>query len=138
MLMTKPSGRTASPLVAPVVVVVGDVQVAKVNVTEVGVVADEGGLPVVVEVVPRDGDPVGAADDVDLAVLRSISKLGSGKGNRKTTHVFIWPLGDIARKLVVVHPHPRRVSYRDAVVIQNKTNLQILDNHIRRVDDIQP
>lgn len=58
VLVTEATGGTASALVPPVVVVVGDVQVAKVDVAEVGVVADEGGLPVVVEVVPGDGDEV--------------------------------------------------------------------------------
>lgn len=43
---------TAGARVAPVVVVVGDVQVAKVDVAQGVAVADEGRLPVVVEVVP--------------------------------------------------------------------------------------
>lgn len=48
----------ARALVAPVVVVVRDVQVARVEVAEGRVVADQRGLPVVVEVVPGDGDPI--------------------------------------------------------------------------------
>lgn len=47
----------ARSLVAPVVVVVRDVQVAGVEAAEGRVVADQRGLPVVVEVVPGDGDP---------------------------------------------------------------------------------
>jgi hypothetical protein len=73
VLVPETPGRTAGAHVVPVVVVVGDVEMARVDVAEGGVVADEGRLPVVVEVVPRDGDPVGAADDVDLAVLRYVS-----------------------------------------------------------------
>lgn len=69
MLVAEATGGTACALVTPVVVVVGDVQVAKVDVAEGVVVSDEGRFPVVVEVVPRDGDPVRGADDVDLAVL---------------------------------------------------------------------
>ena len=72
VLVPETAGRTAGPHVPPVVVVVGDVEVIGVDITERGVVADKGRFPVVVEVVPRDGDPVGAADDVDLAVLRYI------------------------------------------------------------------
>ena len=44
--------------VTPVVVVVGDVQVAGVNVTEGVAVSYQRALPVVVEVVPRYCDPV--------------------------------------------------------------------------------
>ena len=59
--------------VLPEVVVVADVQVAEIDVAESRVIADQRRLPVVVEVVPRDRDVVGAADDVDLAVLVVVS-----------------------------------------------------------------
>jgi hypothetical protein len=42
----------SSALISPVVVVIGNVEVTKVNVTELIIVANEGRLPVVVEVVP--------------------------------------------------------------------------------------
>lgn len=71
MLMTKATSRTAGAHMLPVVVMIGDVEMAKVNVPESRVVAHERRLPVVVEVVPRDGHPVGTADDVDLSVLVS-------------------------------------------------------------------
>lgn len=69
VLVTEAASGTARALVAPVVVVVGQVQVAKVLLAAGVAVADEGGLPVVVEVVPRDGDPVGRVVDIELAVL---------------------------------------------------------------------
>jgi hypothetical protein len=53
-------------------VVVGDVQLAKVDVAQVVAVANQRRLPVVVEVVPGDGDPVGGTVDVDLAILNSL------------------------------------------------------------------
>lgn len=52
MLVAKAPCRTPSAHVSPVVVVVCDVEVAEVKVSEGRVVAHEGGLPVVVEVVP--------------------------------------------------------------------------------------
>lgn len=52
MLMAETSRWTAGALLAPVVVVVRYVQVAKVDIPELVVVSDKGGLPVVVEVVP--------------------------------------------------------------------------------------
>lgn len=58
MLVAKPTGRTASSHVAPVVVMICDVEVAEVEIAEGSVVANEGRLPVIVEVVPGDGDPV--------------------------------------------------------------------------------
>lgn len=84
---------------------------------EVGVVVDEGGFLVVVEVVLWDGDLVGVVDDVDLVVLWSISKLGLGKGNRKIIYVFIWFFGDIVCKFVVVYLYFCWVFYCDVVVI---------------------
>ena len=58
MLVAEATGRAAGAHVLPEVVVVGDVELAAVNVAEGGVVADEGRLPMVVEVIPGDGDPV--------------------------------------------------------------------------------
>lgn len=58
MLVTKATSRTAGSHVAPVVVMVCDVEVAEVEIAEGSIVTNEGRLPVVVEVVPRDGDPV--------------------------------------------------------------------------------
>ena len=53
----------------PVVVVVGQVQLAKVDGAKRVGVANEVALPVVVEVVPRDGDPVAATDRVELTIV---------------------------------------------------------------------
>lgn len=52
MQAAKAPGRTPSAHVSPVVVVVCDVEVAGVEISEGRVVAHEGGLPVIVEVVP--------------------------------------------------------------------------------------
>lgn len=58
VLVPEAAGGTSRALVLPEVVVVGDVQMAKVDVAEVRIVADQRGLPVVMEVVPRHRDPV--------------------------------------------------------------------------------
>ena len=52
VLVAEPAGGAAGAHVAPVVVVIGDVEMAGIEGPEGGVVADQGGLPVVVEVVP--------------------------------------------------------------------------------------
>lgn len=75
VLVAEAARGAARALVLPEVVVVRDVEVAKVDVAEVGVVADERGLPVVVEVVEGDGDPVRGADDVELAVLMLLAEV---------------------------------------------------------------
>lgn len=72
VLVAEAAGGTAGAAALPVVVVVGDVQSAEVDVAEGVAVADEGGLPVVVEVVPRNGDPIRCAADVNLTVLFTV------------------------------------------------------------------
>ena len=69
VLVTEAARGSAGAAVLVAVVVDGDMQVAAVDLAEGVVVADEVGLVVVVEVVPRDGDPVRGADDVYGAVL---------------------------------------------------------------------
>jgi hypothetical protein len=82
MLMPEATGIASRSNRVPVVVMVCNVQVAEINVTEGVVVADQGGLVVVVEVVPGDGDPVRGADDVDLAVLFYVSSQTSSRGRQ--------------------------------------------------------
>ena len=69
VLVAEATSGAAGALIAPVVVVITDVQVTKVDVAEGIVVADQARLPVIVKVIPRDRDPIRGADDVDLAVL---------------------------------------------------------------------
>lgn len=69
VLVAEATSGAAGALIAPVVVVITDMQVTKVDVAEGIVVADQARLPMVVEVIPRDRDPIRGADDVDLAVL---------------------------------------------------------------------
>ena len=69
VLVAEPASGTAGAHVLPVVVVVGDVEMARVEGPEGGIVANQRGLPVVVKVIPRDSDVVGPADDVNLAIL---------------------------------------------------------------------
>jgi hypothetical protein len=58
VLVTKAASRAAGAAIPPVVVVVGDVQMARVDVPESIAIANQGALPVVVKVVPGDSDPV--------------------------------------------------------------------------------
>lgn len=69
MLVAEAAGGPARAAVAPVVVVVGQVQFAEVDVAQRVAVADQVRLPVVVEVVPGNRDPVAAPDGVELAVV---------------------------------------------------------------------
>ena len=72
VLVAEAAGGASGANVAPVVVVVGNVQLAKVDVAQVVAVTNERRLPVVVEIVPGDSDPIGGAVDVDLAILDSL------------------------------------------------------------------
>lgn len=58
VLMTEATSRTTGARVPPVIVVVGHMEVARVDISESITVTDEGALPVVVEVVPGDSDPI--------------------------------------------------------------------------------
>jgi len=69
VLVTKAASRAASAGIFPVVVVIGDVKVTKVNVPELIVVANQRALPVVVEVVPRYRDPIRGPNDVQLSIV---------------------------------------------------------------------
>ena len=85
MLMPETAGVASRSNSVPVVVMVGYVQVAKVNVPEGVVVADQRGLVVVVEIVPGDGDVVRGADDVDLAVLFYVSLQLSSRSRQENS-----------------------------------------------------
>jgi hypothetical protein len=64
VLVTKAASWATSAGVPPVVVMVGDVKMSRVDVPESVAVANQGTLPMVVEVVPRHSDPVRGANDV--------------------------------------------------------------------------
>lgn len=62
VLVAETTRRSSSVIILPVFMVVGDVKMAEVEVVKGLIVTCQGELPVVVEVVPGDGDPVGGAD----------------------------------------------------------------------------
>lgn len=72
----------------------------------------------VVEVVPRNGDVVRGADDVDLAVI------------------LVRALGDIRGKLIVVNPNTSTVSDGDTIGVENIADLEVLEDDIVSVKDI--
>lgn len=72
----------------------------------------------VVEIIPRDGDPVRAPDDVDLSV------------------VFIRSFGDVGGEFVVVDPDPGGVADGDAVVVEDIRDLEVADYHVGGVYDV--
>lgn len=69
MLVAESASRATSTHVSPIVVVVRNVKMSVVEIAECSVVAHERGLPVIVEVVPRNGHPVGGANNIDLSIL---------------------------------------------------------------------
>jgi hypothetical protein len=103
----------------PVVVVVGQVQLAKVDVAQGVRVADQIALPVVVEVVPGDSDPVAAANGIELAVV--------------VVGADLW--GELGFELVVVDPDPGAVLDGDAVVVDDEADGEVTDDNICRVND---
>ena len=58
VLGSESSGWATSAEILEVVVVVGDVEVAGIDVTECGIVADQRCFVVIVKVVPGDCDPI--------------------------------------------------------------------------------
>lgn len=69
MLVTEAASGATSAGIPPVVVVVSDVQVAKVDSPECIAVSNQRTLPVVMEVVPRHSNPIRGADNVELSVV---------------------------------------------------------------------
>lgn len=139
MLVTETTGGATGALVSPVVMMVRDVEVAKINVAERSIVTDERGLPVVVEVVPRDRDEIRSANNVNLSVLAvisvSVDKIGHDEECGQS-YIVVRPLGDVGGELVVVDPNARRVADGDAIVIEDVTDLKVLDNDIVAVEDV--
>lgn len=68
--MSEPSRGAAGAFVSPVIMMIGDVEVSKIDIPEGGIVSYEGRFPMVVEVVPRYSYPVRTTDNVDLSILR--------------------------------------------------------------------
>ena len=64
MLVTEAASWATSTGVPPIVVVVGDVKMSRVDVPESVAVSDQRTLPVVMEVVPGHGDPIRGANNV--------------------------------------------------------------------------
>ena len=69
VLVTEAGSGTAGAGIPPVVVVVSDVKVTKVDGPELIVVTNQGALPMVVKVVPRDSDPIRGSDNVQLSIV---------------------------------------------------------------------
>jgi hypothetical protein len=135
VLVAEPPCGTTGTDGVPVVVVVGDVQMARVEVAEFRVVADEGRFPVVVEVVPGDGDVVRGANDVDLAVLGGVSE-GASAGGREERYVCVGAFGDVRGEFVVVHPDAGGVANSDAVIVNDEADLEIADDDVGDVLEV--
>lgn len=69
VLVAEPTSWATGAEPEEVVVVVGDVQMSKIDVTEYIAVSDEGRLPVVVKVIPAHSYPVRTTNDVDESIL---------------------------------------------------------------------
>lgn len=69
MLVTESSSGSTSTGVPPVVMVVGDVKVSRIDVSESVAVADQRALPMIVEVVPGHCDPIRGANDIELSIV---------------------------------------------------------------------
>lgn len=64
VLVTKATGGTASTGVPPIVVVVSDMKMTSIDGPQCIAVANQRTLPVVVEVVPGDSDPIRSSYDI--------------------------------------------------------------------------
>lgn len=69
VLMTEAASGATSTRIPPIVVMIGDVKVTSINIPQSIAVADQRALPVVVEIVPGDSNPVGSANNVQLSIV---------------------------------------------------------------------
>lgn len=114
MLMAKTSSRASRAFSQPIIVMISYVQMPLINSSQSITVADEGALPVVVEIVPGHRDPIASTDNIALAI------------------VIIWTsIGEIARReFVVVNPDAGAVLDGDAIVVDDIANTKVPDNDI--------
>lgn len=119
VLVSKSASWSTSTAVLPVVVVVSDLQMSKILAAVAIGVSDKRGLPVVVEVVPRNGNIVRGMGDVNLSVI------------------VIWSLGDGdgVEQLVMVNPDSGGCINDHQVAASDKADLEIADNDIVGVSD---
>jgi hypothetical protein len=118
-LVSEPTAGPAGSQVAVVVVVESHVQLPEINIPQDVRVADQVGLPVVVEVVPRDGYPVAAAHSVEQAIVVVRAEL----------------LSEFRFELVVVNPDAGAVLDGNTIVVDDKPDGEVADDDIGRVDD---
>jgi hypothetical protein len=95
------------------------VQFAQVNVAQRVRVAHQVALPVVVEVVPGDSNPVAAADGVELTIV--------------VVRADLWR--EFGFELVVVDPDAGAVLDGDAVVVDDESDGEVADDNVGRIDD---
>lgn len=121
VLVAETSGRSTRTLVAPVVVVKGDVEMALVNRPQRIAVTNQRALPVVMEVVPGNRDPVAATDNVALAI-----------------EIIRAEVREVARgEFVMVNPNSGAVGNGDAIVVNNSSDAEVADNDIGCICDCQ-
>ena len=118
--MAEAAAGPTSAAVPPVVVVVGQMQLSKVDVSQDVRVPHQVRLPVVVEVVPRDGDPVAATDRVELTIVVVRTNL----------------LGELRLEFIVIDPDAGAVLDGDAVVADDEADGEVANDHIGRIGDL--
>jgi hypothetical protein len=122
--------------IAPVVVVVRDVKMVGVDVAEGVAVSYQRALPVVVEVIPGDGYPVGGADDVALAVVvvgaDGGGELGAEFWRRCEEGFFVAAVWNLT---VMVDPDTSAVLDCDAVIVYDFADGEVAEDDIRRIND---
>lgn len=121
VLVTKSSSRPTGAFVLPVVVMVSNVKMAKIDVPELVIVADQGTLPMIMEIVPRHCNPIACANNVALSVIQ------------------IWTRSrEVARcELVVIDPDTLTVLNSDAIIVNDAANTEVAYNHVGRVENGQ-
>lgn len=131
-------GWAARVQVRPVVVRVGDFQVARVFVGVAVGVSDQRGFPVVVDVVVAEGDEGGGVGDVEEAVVVVLySQPVNHAVSKRKNHLIVI---HIARQIAMVDPDVHRLRLLDANRIarvgKNLADRQVAHNHVR-LPDIQ-
>lgn len=112
VLVSETPCRSAGATVPPVVMVIRDVKVALIDIAKSIRVSNQRGFPVVVEIVPGDGDPVACADDVALTI------------------VVVRTMVQVRTELVVINPHSSTVLDGDPIIVQDEADAEVANDHI--------
>lgn len=121
MASSVPQARGSGADIEPIVVVLRDVQVTGILRRVVVAVANEGRLPVIMQIRIGDGDPLTGVGDVDQSI------------------VVVFAVGEVGVELAVVNPDVGRLLDSDTITVGRKNVLadDVANNDVCLLPDKQ-